>query len=262
MTGLENTSHDHKQITDLDRRESMQSSLRVIRLGLSVSAVLAVPYVLVMIASLLLVGMFTTGSWQAAFLGIGWSTLAGFEFGLLGVVMLGFTTAGVFVTVYHAFRRRVTSQAKHSTRPGQYGKPLGRFWAFRLLAACLVLPALALVIVRVFASVLSPGLESGLAGTNVEGLGVKSQPVNLGTTINTAHREAEPSFTADGQTMYFNCYNADICVSYRIGAWGGGSWTPPERLGSPISTEYEKLSRWLMEPETSSTLIATGQMDP
>lgn len=219
----------------------MRSSLRVKRLGLSVSAVLAVPYVLVMIASLLLVGRFTTGSWQAAFLGIGWSTLAGFEFGLLGVVILGFTTAGVFVSVHQAFRRRVTSQSKPSTRPGQYGRPLGQSWAFRLLAACLVLPALTLVIVRVLASVLSPGLESGLADSNVEGLGVKSQPVILGTTINTAHREAEPSFTAEGQTMYFNCNNADICVSYRIGAWESGSWTPPERLGSPISTEYQEV---------------------
>lgn len=224
-----------------DRREPMRSSLRVIRLGLSVSSVLAVPYVLVMITSLLLIGRFTTGSWQAAFLGIGWRTLAGFEFGLLGVVILGFSISGMFVTVYHAFRRQVISQSKPSTRPGQYGRPLGRFWAFRLLAACLVLPALALVIMRVLAPVLSSGLESGLAGTNVEGLGVKSQPVNLGAPINTAHREAEPSFTADGQTMYYNCYNADICVSYQIGAWGGGSWTPPERLGTPISTEYQEV---------------------
>jgi len=211
----------------------MRSSLSVIRLGLSMSAVLAVLYVLVMIASLLLGGRFTTGSWQAAFLGIGWSTLAGFEFGLLGVVILGFTAAGAFVTIYHAFRRRVTSQAEPSTR-----KPLGRFWAFRLLAACLVLPALGMVSMRVFASVLSSGAESRLADTNGEGLGVKSQPVSLGSPINSAHREAEPSFTADGQTMYFNCNNADICVSYRIGAWGEGNWTPPERLGSPISTEY------------------------
>ena len=220
----------------------MRSNLSVKRLGLSVSAVLAVPYVFVMIASLLLGGLFTTGSWQAAFLGIGWSTLAGFEFGLLGVVILGFTTAGVFVTVYNAFRRRVTSQSRPSARPGQYDRPLGRFWAFRLLAACFVLPALALVIVRVLTSVLSTGLESGLAGTNnVEGLGVKGQPVNLGPTINTARWEAEPSFTADGQTMYFNCNNADICVSYRIGDWEDGSWTPPERLGSPISTEYQEV---------------------
>src|SRR5574341_410503 len=179
----------------------MRSNLSVKRLGLSASAILALPYVLVMIASLLLVGLFTTGSWQAAFLGIDWSTIAGFEIGLLGVVIIGFTTAGVFVTVYHLFRRRVTSQSKPSMRPGRFDRPFVRFWAFRLLTACLVLPVLALAMVRVFASVLSPGLEYRLAGTNIEGLGVRSQPMNLGPTINTAYREAEPSFTADGRTM-------------------------------------------------------------
>ena len=52
-------------------------------------------------------------------------------------------------------------------------------------------------------------------------------PVNLGPVINTAARDAEPTFTADGQTMYFNCFDregekgSDICVSHLEGTdWG------------------------------------------
>ena len=59
----------------------MPSNLSIKGLGLSLSAALAVPYVLIMLASLLMVGWFTTGSWPAVFLGIGWSTIAGFEIG-------------------------------------------------------------------------------------------------------------------------------------------------------------------------------------
>jgi hypothetical protein len=62
--------------------------------------------------------------------------------------------------------------------------------------------------------------------------------MNMGSSINSQLREAEPSFTADGRTMYFNCYNADICVSHLIGSWEEGKWTPPARLEAPISTGY------------------------
>jgi Tol biopolymer transport system component len=41
--------------------------------------------------------------------------------------------------------------------------------------------------------------------------------------------------------MYFNCDNADICVSYLTSTWEEGKWTPPERLGPPISTEFEEV---------------------
>ena len=45
-------------------------------------------------------------------------------------------------------------------------------------------------------------------------------PVNLGSVINTEARDAEPTFTPDGVTMYFNCFDregeegSDISVSY------------------------------------------------
>jgi hypothetical protein len=41
--------------------------------------------------------------------------------------------------------------------------------------------------------------------------------------------------------MYFNCNNGDICVSHLSGSWEQGSWSPPERLEAPISTEYEEI---------------------
>src|SRR5215207_11502895 len=111
------------------------TSLSIKRLGVSVSAVLAVPYVVVLLASLLVLGVSTTGSWQAVFLGIGWRTIAGFEIGLLGVVIVGFAVAVMVVPAYNAVRHRVTS---HS------GRPALPSWAVRLLIACLVLPALTL----------------------------------------------------------------------------------------------------------------------
>ena len=68
--------------------------------------------------------------------------------------------------------------------------------------------------------------------------GLQEIAMNMGSGINTEFREAEPSFTADGRTVYFNCYDADICVSHLIGTWEDGKWTAPERLGAPISTGY------------------------
>jgi Tol biopolymer transport system component len=62
--------------------------------------------------------------------------------------------------------------------------------------------------------------------------------MNMGSTINTQFREAEPTFTADGRTMYFNCHDADICVSHLIGTWEDRMWTAPELVGPPISTGY------------------------
>src|SRR5574341_1171953 len=35
--------------------------------------------------------------------------------------------------------------------------------------------------------------------------GLQKMAMNMGPSINTQFREAEPWFTADGRTMYFNC---------------------------------------------------------
>lgn len=202
----------------------MRSKLSIKVVGLSVSAVLAIPYMLIMLASLFLVGWFTTSSWQAVLLGISWSTIAGIEIGLLGIILLGCAVAVVFVPAYNFIRRRTTSQS---------GRPAAKSWPFKILSACLVLPALTLILLRALAPVLSSGIAQVPSARN--------QPVNMGSTINTAFREAEPSFTGDGQTMYFNCNSGDICVSYLIGTWEAGNWTTPERLGAPINTVYEEV---------------------
>jgi hypothetical protein len=201
----------------------MRSNLSIKGLGLSISALFAVPYVLVMIASLFLVSLFTTGSWQAAFLGIGWSTIAGFEIGFIGIMIIGFALATLILPVYQFIRRGTPRQSSASS---------GRSWAFRLLITCLVLPTLLLVVLRIWATVLPSGVRESNAS---------SQAMNMAAIINTAYREAEPSFTSDGQTMYFNCRNYDICVSHLVGTWDEGNWTTPEIVGAPISTEYEEV---------------------
>ena len=218
-----------------------QNNLSIKTIGLSVSAVLAVVYALVMFASLLLVGLGTTRSWQAALLGIGWSTIAGFEIGLLGIVIVGFAVAVAFVPAYNFVRRRVPSRSKTLERLSQSDRPSARSWAFRLLTTLFVLLPLTLLVLRVLASATFFDVTTGADAANTQGPGVRTQAMNMGSVINTAHREAEPSFTADGRTMYFNCNSGDICVSHLTGTWEEGSWTAPELLGAPISTAYEDI---------------------
>jgi len=69
----------------------------------------------------------------------------------------------------------------------------------------------------------------------------RTRAVNMGPIINTAHREAEPTFTADGRTMYFNCNDYDICVTHLSGTWEEGRWTTPQIVGPPISTDYAEV---------------------
>jgi len=67
-----------------------------------------------------------------------------------------------------------------------------------------------------------------------------AQPVNFGPVINTKLRQAEPSFTADGKTMYFNCQvrpdraGNDICVSRLVGTLEDGKWTTPEVVAPSV----------------------------
>jgi hypothetical protein len=214
----------------------MRRNLSITRLGFSLSAVLAVPYVLVMFASLLLVGRATNGSWQATFLGITWNTMAGFELGLIGIIIAGFMSAFVLVPVYNTIGRKVTRRTSTLGLASHGGEISVRFWAFRLLAALFVLPSLTLLALRILAPLLSPGIPADSSSPNAQ-----IQAVNLGPTINTPFREAEPSFTADGRTMYFNCHNVDICVSHLVGTWEAGFWTAPEIVPAPISTEFEEV---------------------
>jgi len=74
----------------------------------------------------------------------------------------------------------------------------------------------------------------------------QARPVNLGPVINSPARDAEPTFSADGNTMYFNCFGRpgrsgnDICVTHR----SGGVWSEPEvveSVSTPDHTEVEPL---------------------
>src|SRR6187455_205532 len=71
----------------------------------------------------------------------------------------------------------------------------------------------------------TPAVTMALAPESAMGV------VNFGPVINTKLRQAEPSFTADGKTMYFNCQvrpdrsGNDICVSTLIGNLEDGNWT-------------------------------------
>jgi hypothetical protein len=219
----------------------MRRSLSISSMGMSVSAVLAVIYALAMFASLLLVGLSTTRSWQTVFLGFGWRTIAGFGIGFLGVGIVGFAVAGVFLPIYTSFQRLFAGKSKTLAQTNQLDWRTARSWQVRLLAACFVLPALALLALYGLASA---GMLSGTpndAGAMIHRPSAPTQPVNMGPLINTLHRDTEPSFTADGRTMYYNCNSGDICVSHLIGTWEEGNWTVPELLGAPISTEYEEV---------------------
>ena len=84
------------------------------------------------------------------------------------------------------------------------------------------------------------GLGSGQTPSASE---AQTEPVNMGPIINSMVRDAEPTFTPDGNTMYFNCYDrpgrtgGDICVSTRL----NGAWSEPGIVGAPISTEYSEI---------------------
>lgn len=216
-----------------------QSNLSIKAVGLDVSAALAVPYALIMFASLLLVSLGTTRSWQAAFLGIGWSTVAGFEIGLLVIVIVGLGVSVAFVPTYNFIRRRVSSRSNNVEPLSQSGRLSTGSRAFRLLTALFVLLPLILLVLRMLATAMPFAVATGDDAANQQGPDVQTQAMNIGSVINTVHRESEPSFTADGRTMYFNCNSGDICVSHLTGTWEEGNWTAPEMLDAPISTVYE-----------------------
>lgn len=216
----------------------MQGKMYLIRSSLRASAVIAVIYTVIVISCNLLVTLLTDGSWKAAFLGIGWATFAGFELGFIGVLVTGMLVAGIFAFLACLVQKATKGKVNNVARSTQVERLSYRSWEIRLLAACMLIPVLAFFILHVLAStaVFSPAIAS-------EGEKVRSPggPVPMSSKINTSKREAEPSFTADGKTMYFNCSNGDICISQLTGDWEGGNWSQPKHLAAPINTEYEEI---------------------
>ena len=87
-----------------------------------------------------------------------------------------------------------------------------------------------------------------------------TDPVNLGPVINSGARDAEPTFTAKGGTMYFNCFDrqgrtgSDICVSTLV----GGAWTEPEIVESVSMDEYVEVEP-LLSPDGMQLYIMSNR---
>ena len=85
-------------------------------------------------------------------------------------------------------------------------------------------------------------------------------PVNMGPVINSAGRDAEPTFSADGNTMYFNCVDrlgrtgSDICVSTLV----DGEWTDPE-IVEAVSTEEYTAVEPLLSPDGQQLYIMSNR---
>jgi hypothetical protein len=110
---------------------------------------------------------------------------------------------------------------------------------FFLLVRRLVSGSRRAVVVRAAVSVLSGGtLVALIAAAPAATAAPADSTGNMGRVINTSHREAEPSFTSSGRTMYFNCNDEDICMTQLAGTWADGRWTTPRIVGEPISSPY------------------------
>ncbi|MDA1370206.1 MAG: hypothetical protein O2971_05535 [Proteobacteria bacterium] len=85
-------------------------------------------------------------------------------------------------------------------------------------------------------------------------------PTNMGAVINSAARDAEPTFTPDGQTMYFNCFDrqgkvgSDICVTSR----DGDSWTEPVIVAAVSTDEYLEVEP-LLSPDARQLYIMSNR---
>jgi len=73
-----------------------------------------------------------------------------------------------------------------------------------------------------------------------------SEPLNLGSDINTAHSETSPFLAADNETLYFSSKGfsgyggSDIYISRRIdNTWK--NWTAPENLGRDINSNEDEV---------------------
>ncbi len=66
-----------------------------------------------------------------------------------------------------------------------------------------------------------------------------SEPVNLGSKVNTADDEESPFMMADGATLYFSSKGHESMGGYDIFSAtlnDDGFWSKPENLGAPVNT--------------------------
>ncbi len=102
-------------------------------------------------------------------------------------------------------------------------------------------------------------LSAVLGAATAEAQGVVG-PTNMGAIINSAARDAEPTFSADGNTMYFNCVNrpgrtgSDICVS----TLADGEWTEPKIVTAVSTDEYTEVEP-LLSPDGQQLYIMSDR---
>ena len=99
-----------------------------------------------------------------------------------------------------------------------------------------------------------------LAFSAATALSQMQTPVNLGSVVNSAARDAEPTFTADGQTMYFNCFDregeegSDICVSHL----DGQNWGEPSIVWEVSTREHLEVEP-LLSPDGQQLYIMSNR---
>ena len=85
-------------------------------------------------------------------------------------------------------------------------------------------------------------------------------PTNMGGVINTSARDAEPTFTPDGNTMYFNCFDregetgSDICVTQRE----GDGWSEPTIVWEVSTQDYLEVEP-LLSPDAQQLYIMSNR---
>jgi outer membrane protein OmpA-like peptidoglycan-associated protein len=92
------------------------------------------------------------------------------------------------------------------------------------------------------------------------------EPVNPGMPINTKGHEACPSFTPDGNTMYFmRCEKmdqekADNCKLFRVNRKSNGQWDEPAELPANINTGNSQVPRIMADAET--LIFSSNKLSP
>ncbi len=86
-----------------------------------------------------------------------------------------------------------------------------------------------------------------------------SQPVNIGSPVNTSSWDSQPSISPDGRTLYFvsnrsgNLGRMDIWRSIRK---NDGRWSEPENLGPVINTRGREMSPFI-HPDNQTLFFAS-----
>jgi hypothetical protein len=87
------------------------------------------------------------------------------------------------------------------------------------------------------------------------------EPVNLGSTINTASNEDAPAFSRDGHTMYFNSDRPtgfgmrDIWIARRANTGDDFGWEEPVNAGPGVNSAFMDAGASYLENEEAGTLL-------